>query len=88
MEDGRAARSMLREGSMLRGVREFALKGNMIDLAVGLIIGAAFGAIVTSLVNDILMPPVGLLLGRIDSQCGLAIPIVARRCPRCTSALA
>jgi large conductance mechanosensitive channel len=51
---------------MLREFREFAARGNMVDLAVGLIIGAAFGAIVTSLVNDVLMPPIGLLLGGID----------------------
>ncbi|MDQ7858126.1 MAG: large conductance mechanosensitive channel protein MscL [Armatimonadota bacterium] len=51
---------------MLREFREFAVRGNMVDLAVGLIIGAAFGAVVTSLVNDVLMPPLGLLLGRID----------------------
>jgi large conductance mechanosensitive channel len=46
--------------------KEFAVKGNALDLAVGVIIGAAFGKIVTSLTSDILMPPVGLLLGRVD----------------------
>jgi large conductance mechanosensitive channel len=46
--------------------REFAMRGNVVDLAVGIIIGAAFGKIITSLVNDILMPPIGLLLGRVD----------------------
>lgn len=46
--------------------REFAFKGNMIDLAVGIIIGGAFGGLVTSLVNDILMPPLGKLIGGID----------------------
>jgi len=46
--------------------REFAVKGNVLDLAVGVIIGAAFGKIVTSLVNDIIMPPVGLLLGGVN----------------------
>jgi large conductance mechanosensitive channel len=51
---------------MFREFREFAMRGNVVDLAVGIIIGAAFGKIVTSLVNDILMPPVGLLLGRVD----------------------
>ena len=51
---------------MLREFREFALKGNMVDLAVGIIIGAAFGAIVSSLVDDIFMPLVGLLVGGID----------------------
>lgn len=51
---------------MLREFREFALKGNVLDMAVGLIIGAAFGAIVSSLVDDIIMPPIGLLLGGVD----------------------
>lgn len=46
--------------------REFAVKGNAIDMAVGIIIGGAFGKIVTSLVNDLIMPPFGLLLGRVD----------------------
>lgn len=51
---------------MLKEFREFALRGNVIDLAVAVIIGAAFGKIVTSLVNDIIMPPLGLLLGGVD----------------------
>ncbi len=51
---------------MFKEFKEFAMRGSMIDLAVGIIIGAAFGKIVTSLVNDILMPPIGLLLGRVD----------------------
>lgn len=51
---------------MFEEFREFAFKGNVIDLAVGIIIGAAFGKIVTSLVNNIFMPVIGLLLGRID----------------------
>ena len=51
---------------MLKEFREFALRGNVVDLAVGVIIGAAFGAIVTSLVNDVLMPPIGMLLGGVD----------------------
>jgi large conductance mechanosensitive channel len=51
---------------MLKEFRDFAMRGNVVDLAVGLIIGAAFGKIVTSLVNDILMPPLGLLLGKVD----------------------
>ena len=50
----------------LKDFKEFALKGNVIDLATAVIIGAAFGKIVTSLVSDILMPPIGLLLGRVD----------------------
>ncbi len=51
---------------MLREFREFAMRGNAIDMAVGIIVGAAFGAIVTSLVSDIIMPPIGLLLGKVD----------------------
>ena len=51
---------------MLKEFRDFAMRGNVIDLAVGIIIGAAFGKIVTSLVNDILMPPLGLILGHVD----------------------
>lgn len=51
---------------MLKEFKEFAMKGNVVDLAVGVVIGAAFGKIVTSLVNDIIMPLVGLVLGRID----------------------
>lgn len=51
---------------MLKAFREFAVRGNVIDLAVGVIIGAAFGKIVTSLVNDVIMPPIGALLGSVD----------------------
>ncbi len=51
---------------MLKEFKEFAMRGSMLDLAVGIIIGAAFGKIVTSLVNDIIMPPIGLLLGKVD----------------------
>jgi large conductance mechanosensitive channel len=51
---------------MLREFREFAMKGNVLDMAVGIIIGVAFGKIITSLVNDILMPPIGVLLGKVD----------------------
>lgn len=51
---------------MLKEFKEFAVRGNMLDMAVGIIIGAAFGKIVTSLVNDIIMPPIGLLLGNVD----------------------
>lgn len=51
---------------MWKEFREFAMRGNVIDLAIGIIIGAAFGKIVTSFVNDILMPPIGLLLGKVD----------------------
>lgn len=52
--------------SLLKEFRAFAVKGNVVDLAVGVIIGAAFGKIVSSLVEDIIMPPVGLLLGHVD----------------------
>ncbi len=51
---------------MLKDFKEFAIKGNVVDMAVGIIIGAAFGTIVTSVVNDVLMPPIGLLLGNVD----------------------
>ena len=51
---------------MLKEFREFAMRGNVVDLAVGLILGAAFGAIVTSFVNDVVMPPIGMLLGGVD----------------------
>ncbi len=51
---------------MLREFRDFALRGNVVDLAIGVIIGAAFGSIVSSLVDDIVMPPIGLLLAGID----------------------
>ncbi len=51
---------------MLKEFKEFAIKGNMIDMAVGIVIGAAFGAIISSLVDDIIMPLVGLLLGGTD----------------------
>jgi large conductance mechanosensitive channel len=49
--------------SILKEFREFAMRGNVVDMAVGVIIGAAFGKIVTSLVNDVLMPPIGYILG-------------------------
>jgi large conductance mechanosensitive channel len=52
--------------SMLKEFREFAMKGSVVDLAVGVIIGAAFGAIVSSLVDDVIMPPIGLALAGID----------------------
>src|SRR5437879_5350033 len=52
--------------SMLKEFKEFALRGNVVDLAVGVIIGGAFGKIVTSLVNDVVMPPIGIALGKVD----------------------
>jgi large conductance mechanosensitive channel len=51
---------------MLQEFKEFAVKGNVIDMAVGIIIGGAFGKIVTSFVNDVVMPPIGMLLGQVD----------------------
>jgi len=52
--------------SMISEFKEFAVKGNMVDMAVGIIIGAAFGKVVASLVNDIIMPPLGLLIGGVN----------------------
>jgi large conductance mechanosensitive channel len=52
--------------SILKEFRDFAARGNVVDLAVGVIIGASFGKIVTSLVNDVIMPPIGLVLGKVD----------------------
>jgi large conductance mechanosensitive channel len=52
--------------SMFSDFKEFAMRGNVVDLAVGFVLGAAFGKITTSLVNDVLMPPIGLLLGQVD----------------------
>lgn len=51
---------------MWKEFRDFAVRGNAVDLAIGIVIGAAFGRVVSSLVNDILMPPLGLLLGKVD----------------------
>jgi len=51
---------------MLKDFKEFAVKGNVMDMAVGIVIGAAFGAIVTSFVSDVIMPPIGLLMGNVD----------------------
>jgi large conductance mechanosensitive channel len=51
---------------MLKEFKEFAMKGNVLDMAIGVIIGGAFGKIVSSLVSDLLMPPIGLLMGKVD----------------------
>lgn len=51
---------------MLKEFKEFAMRGNVLDMAIGVIIGGAFGKIVTSLVSDLLMPPIGLLMGKVD----------------------
>ena len=51
---------------MMKEFREFAMRGNVVDMAVGIVIGGAFGKIVTSFVNDVLMPPIGMALGNVD----------------------
>jgi large conductance mechanosensitive channel len=61
---------------MLKEFKEFAVKGNVVDMAVGIIIGAAFGKIVSSFVGDVIMPPIGLLLGGVDFS-NLAITLKA-----------
>ncbi|OBZ11174.1 large-conductance mechanosensitive channel protein MscL [Bacillus sp. FJAT-26390] len=62
---------------IIKEFKEFAMKGNVIDLAVGVIIGGAFGKIVTSLVNDIIMPPIGRILGGVDFK-DLKIPLYSK----------
>lgn len=59
---------------IIREFKEFAVKGNVLDMAVGIIIGAEFGKIVNSLVNDVIMPPVGVLIGGVDFK-NLVIPL-------------
>jgi large conductance mechanosensitive channel len=51
---------------MLKEFKEFTMRGNMVDLAIGIVIGGAFGGVISSLVKDILMPPIGMLLGKVD----------------------
>jgi large conductance mechanosensitive channel len=62
--------------ALLDEFKKFAMRGNVVDLAVGVVIGAAFGKIVTSFVNDVLMPPIGLLVGGVDFS-GLALTLKA-----------
>lgn len=62
--------------SILKEFREFAVKGNVVDMAVGIIIGGAFGTIVSSLVKDVIMPPIGMLLGGVDFS-DIKIPLRA-----------
>lgn len=62
--------------SMLKEFREFAMKGNVVDMAVGIIIGASFGKIVSSLVSEVLMPPLGIVIGGVDFT-GLKITLKA-----------
>lgn len=59
---------------MFKEFREFAMRGNVLDLAVGIIIGAAFNAVITSLVNNVLMPPIGLIVGRVNFD-NIIIPL-------------
>jgi large conductance mechanosensitive channel len=59
---------------MLKEFKEFAMRGNVVDMAVGIIIGGAFGKIVTSIVNDVLMPPIGVMMGGVDfSSLGITV---------------
>lgn len=62
--------------SLISEFKQFALRGNVVDLAVGVIIGGAFGKITTSLVNDVIMPPIGMALGKVDFK-DLKITLVA-----------
>ena len=66
--------------SLLTEFKEFAAKGNVVDLAVGVVIGAAFGKIVTSFVDDIIMPPIGLILGKVDFS-NLYLPLDSKVTP-------
>jgi large conductance mechanosensitive channel len=68
--------------SMIQEFKSFAMKGNVADMAVGIIIGAAFGKIVSSLVNDVIMPPLGLLIGGVDfSNLGVTLRSAAEGVP-------
>ncbi len=67
---------------MMQEFEEFAVKGSVIDLAVGIVIGAAFGRVVNSLVNDVIMPPIGLLIGGVDFK---ALALVLKRGPDAAS---
>jgi large conductance mechanosensitive channel len=66
--------------TILKEFREFAIKGNVVDMAVGIIIGGAFGTIVQSLVKDVVMPPIGLMLGGVDFS-NIKIPLKAGAAP-------
>jgi large conductance mechanosensitive channel len=70
---------------MLKAFKDFIMRGNVVDLAVGIIIGAAFGKIVTSLVNDVLMPPLGLILGKMDFS-GLFVSLSGETYPSLAAA--
>ncbi len=70
---------------LMKEFKEFAMKGNVVDMAVGIVIGAAFGKIVSSFVKDVLMPPIGVLLGGMDfSQLSLVIKEAAGKTPAVT----
>ncbi len=62
---------------MIKEFKEFAMRGNVVDMAVGIIIGGAFGKIITSFVNDVIMPPIGMLLGNVDFS-NLALTLKAK----------
>jgi large conductance mechanosensitive channel len=72
---------------VLKEFREFAMRGNVLDMAIGIIIGTAFGKIITSLVNDILMPPIGVLMGKMDFA-NLFVNISPQKYQRLTEAKA
>jgi large conductance mechanosensitive channel len=72
---------------MLKEFKAFAMRGSVLDLAVGIILGGAFGKIITSLVSDIIMPPIGLLLGRINFA-GLFVSLTGERFPSLAEAQA
>ena len=68
--------------SVVKEFKEFAMRGNMLDLAIGIIIGAAFGKVVSSVVNDVLMPPIGVLIGGVDfSSFGLTLKDAVDKTP-------
>lgn len=62
---------------MVKEFKDFAMRGNVVDMAVGIVIGGAFGKIVSSLVNDVVMPPIGLLLGKVDFS-NLAVTLIEK----------
>jgi len=71
--------------SLLKEFKEFAMKGNVVDMAIGVIVGAAFGKIVTSLVGDVIMPPIGLLVGGVDfSSLSIVVKEAAEGVPAVT----
>ena len=72
---------------MLQEFKKFALRGNVVDLAIGVIIGAAFGKIVTSMVDDVLMPPIGLVVSQIADFQDLALPLNAKSAEDFSAAL-